>query len=173
MKTLHIITLAAVVAQIGGPVVAAVQITSPAVVTAALEAKKACALAAQTATMELVDLTTVVNLERVKALCDAAAGKVVPQRDWPEETGARIGLPYGAEGLFDAQNLSEGIKALFECGQLAKKRAAAGKASITPAQITEIAQPTKPHVGLAVFDPWATVAFVEARNMCANAKGDN
>lgn len=163
-KTTIALALAVAVAQIGAAS-AALQITSPAVTIAALEAKKACALAAQTAAMVQVDQTTLANLERLKALCDAAANKPVPSREWPEEI-----KPEG-RAVIDTMNVSEGLKALFECRQLAEQRALAGKASLTSSQIKEIAQLTKPPGGMAVFDPEATVAFVEIRNMCAQAHG--
>lgn len=162
-------TVAALVVVAGlvqiGAAHAALVITSPAVTVAAQEAKKACALAAQTAAMVQVDPTTLANLERLKALCDAAAGKPVPSRDWPEEI-----KPEG-QAVIDTMNLSEGLKALFECRQLAEQRASAGKASLTVAQIKEIAQVTKPPGGMVIFDLEATVAFVEIRNMCAQAHG--
>lgn len=134
------------------------------------EAKKACAMATQSAMMNLVDPTTIVNLERLAALCIAAAGQAVPPRKWPEETAPQNGLPYDAKGLFDAQNLSEGMKALFECRQLAEKRAAEGKVSLGLTEIKTIAQVTKPSGGLAVFDPEATAAFIEIRLMCFRAR---
>lgn len=169
MRTLRILALASIVAQIAVSAEAALAIHSDEVADAARKAKQACAAASQTAQMRLVDRTVIANFERLEALCGAAAGIPVPSREWPKQTPMQSGLPYGATGLFDAQNLSEGFKALYECQQLAERRAAKGKASLRPREIGVIAEITQPATGLAVFDPEATVAFVEIRLMCADA----
>lgn len=164
-KTAVALTLAVAVAQIDAAC-AALVIHSEQVAAAARAAKKACARATQTAAMVLIDQTTIANFERLAALCNAAAGAPVLRREWPQQTAPQSGLPYGATGLFDAQNLAEGMKALIECRRFTEMRAST---SLNAGEITAIAQPTKPATGIPVFDPEATVAFVEIRLMCARA----
>jgi hypothetical protein len=163
MRTLRILALAAFVAQIAGPAEAALAIFSDQAAYAAAEAKKACALAAQTAATVMIDPVTLANLERVKALCDAAAGKPLTRREWPEEIDPQ------AREVFDANNLAEGMKALIVCGKLAKLRASSGKASASAEEIDRIATATKPRGGMAVFDVTATVGFATAANDCNKA----
>lgn len=164
MRALPILALMVAFGQIATSADAALVISSDQVVHAADEARKACARAAQVAGVTvMIDPTTLANLERVKALCDIAAGRPLGRKDWPERIDSQ------AREVADLENLARGMEALFVCRDLALLRAKAGRASATPEEITAIAVLTKPRGGMAVLDMTALVGFVEARNLCAQA----
>jgi len=163
MKALRIITLAAFVVQIGAPAEATLAIFSDQTAYAAANAKKACARAAQVAATVMIDPSTLANLERVKALCDAAAGLPLTRKEWPEQIDDQ------AREVTDTTNLAKGIEALFACRDLADIRATAGKASATLKEIASIATATRPRGGMAVLDTTALVGFVDAANSCRQA----
>ncbi len=166
-KALAVVAILAAACRVVTPSAeAAWAITSDEVTIAAREARKACARVSQTAALVKIDRVTLTNLERIKALCDAAAGLPVARRDWPMAFA-----PEAAEPLFDPTNLSKALEAADACGRLAEQRARDGKTSLDVQAIHEIARVTRPQGGPAVVDFDAVAAFVEARISCSRELG--